>query len=89
MRDACMYVCMYVWLQYSTEGIQGLVKKSETTLTKVREYFNFNGLMLNTDKTQCIFIGTRELSSEIPSDTRAHVGSTSIVPSTSIKSLGI
>ncbi len=42
----------------TTEDVHDLVKKSDTTLTKVRYHFHFNGLMLNTAKTQRILIDT-------------------------------
>ena len=48
-----------------------------------------NGLMLNSKKTQCMFIGTRGLLSQIPHDTRIQVDGTNIVPSNSLKNLGI
>ncbi len=34
---------------------------TEQTLTKIKNYFNKNGLPLNSMKTQCIFIGSRAL----------------------------
>lgn len=41
--------------------------------------------MLNADKTQCIFVGTRGFVSQNLSDTSVHVGDTTIIPSTPIK----
>ncbi len=38
-----------------------LVQRVETTLSGAMVYFNKNGLMLNTQKTQCIFIGSKQL----------------------------
>ena len=71
------------------ENIQDLIKKSETTLSKIKEYFHLNGLMLNTSKTQCMFVGSRFHIAQIPRDTCIQVDNTSIVPSTSIKNLGV
>ncbi len=48
-----------------------------------------NGLMLNTSKTQLIFIGTRGHVAQIPNNTFIKVDDTNIVPSASVKDLGI
>ena len=48
-----------------------------------------NGLLLNSKKTQCIFIGSRALISKIPSDTSVKVDDVSILPSLSLKNLGV
>ena len=47
-----------------------LISEAERTLHRAREYFLMNGLKLNTKKTQCIFIGTRQL---IPIYQKTHV----------------
>ncbi len=45
--------------------------------------------MLNTNKTQCIFIGIRGHITQIPSDTSTKAYGANIVPSTSVKNPGI
>ena len=42
----------------SADILQDLIYRAEATLSLAKSYFNTNGLMLNTNKTQCIFIGT-------------------------------
>ncbi len=66
-----------------------LIKNAETTLTKAREYFLENGLIVNPTKTQCIFIGIRQLLSHIPENVKIHFDDTSICPSTHVNNLGL
>ncbi len=49
--------------------INSLIARTENTLKKVRSYFLENALKLNTDKTQCIFLGTRQLLAHMPNNT--------------------
>lgn len=69
--------------------IHVLVRECEETLSKVKLYFHINGLKLNTNKTQCIFIGTRGHITQIPNDTCIQVDGSTITPSSSVKNLGI
>lgn len=71
------------------ENLDELIHKSEETLKQLRLYFNTNGLMLNTKKTQCIFVGTRGLLAKIPEDTHLNVDGTQISPVKSVKNLGV
>ncbi len=73
----------------TVNNIQDLLKRSEDSLSKVKEYFHLNGLILNTNKAQCIFIGTRGQIIQIPSDTSVKADGANIVTSTSVKNLGI
>ncbi len=45
--------------------------------------------MLNTKKTQCMFIGSRGMTSQIPQNIHLQVDDSSIIPSTSLKNLGV
>ena len=62
-----------------------LITQTETSLLAIQKYFLRNGLMLNTKKTQCIFIGNNQLISQIPNDTVIWINDTIIVPSTNKK----
>ncbi len=73
----------------SIDTIEDLIRKGEETLKKAKEYFNRNGLMLNTSKTQCMFVGTRGLLSQIPEGTHLNIDNVRIDPSDNIKNLGI
>ncbi len=43
------------------EELNTLVLDAETTLSRARHFFLTRGLKLNAMKTQCIFLGTRQL----------------------------
>ncbi len=45
--------------------------------------------MLNTNKTHCMFIGSRKMTSQIPQNIHLHVDDSNIIPSTSLKNLGV
>ena len=76
-------------LSNSVENLPELIRKTEETLEKIKRYFNRNGLLLNMNKTQCMFIGSRNLLSRIPNDTVIHAGDTCIQPCDSLKNLGV
>ena len=76
-------------LSDSIENLPKLIRKTGETLDKVKKYFNKNGLLLNINETQCMFIGSRTLLSRMPSDTIIHAGDTTIKPSDSLKNLGV
>ena len=67
--------------------IRGLLNRGEECIAKVKLYFNKNGLMLNAKKTHCMFVGTRGLLLQIPSDVPTLVDENPIFPSNSIKEL--
>ncbi len=69
--------------------LDNLVKNTEETLRKARQYFLKNGLMMNASKTQCIFIGTRQILSKIPNDIQIQLHDSTIQPSTHVKNLGV
>ena len=76
-------------LSGTKDNVQELVRNCEETLKRVKLYFHTNGLMLNTGKTQCMFVGTRGNLAHIPNNTVIHVDGSIITPNTSIKNLGI
>lgn len=70
-------------------NISSIISKTENTLKQVRKYFLENGLKLNTNKTQCLFLGTRQLLAHIPHNTTIRCAGSDIQPSTHAKNLGI
>ncbi len=44
--------------------------------------------MLNTKKTQCMFLGSRGMTSQTPQNIHLQVDDSNIIPSTSLKNLG-
>ncbi len=65
MADKCFIVQYADDTQYfetgSIDNLLQLIKKSEQTISKIKHYINMNGVLLNSKKTQCIFIGNRAL----------------------------
>ena len=70
-------------------SIYDLVHRGEVALSQAKGYFHLNGLMLNTTKTQCMFVGSKGLISQIPPNTCLQVDDTNIFPSSSLKNLGV
>ncbi len=73
----------------SVDALPDLIEKAEITLSLGKKYFSANGLMLNSNKTQCIFIGTRPLIRRLPQDIKINFDSASTTPSTHVKHLGV
>ena len=73
----------------TVKEINQLIKKAENTLTQAKNHFNKNGLLVNSNKTQCIFIGSRQNIAKIPKDVRIRFGGSDITPSLNVKNLGI
>ena len=73
----------------TVKEINQLIKKAENTLTLAKNHFNKNGLLVNSNKTQCIFIGSRQNIAKIPKDVLIRFGGSDITPSLNVKNLGI
>ena len=71
------------------DEIDEMTSKAENILMNAKTYFNGNGLLLNENKTQCIFFGSRQYISRIPEDTRIKFNDTLLVPSKKVKNLGV
>jgi len=70
-------------------NLNELIRNTQHTLTEAKMYFDKNGLKLNPDKTQCIFIGSRQNIAKIPLNTTIEFEGYQIKPSTSVKNLGV
>ncbi len=71
------------------DTIEALISRTVETLRKVKQYFLRNGLMLSSKKTQCIFVGNRQLLSQIPINTIINCDGDIVFPSTHVKNLGV
>lgn len=99
VNDLCDYVKDCILIQYADDtqflhtgnvnDLGCLITKTEQTLKCIKTYFLSNGLMLNSSKTQCIFIGNRQLLSHIPIETVITIDGNSITPCKDIKNLGV
>ena len=76
-------------LSGKVQNLQDLVERAQKALRDAKSYFQLNGLNVNEQKTQCIFIGSRQLIAKIPTETRIYFGETPIIPSSTVKNLGI
>ncbi len=61
----------------------------EITLKNIKKYFFSNVLMLNSKKIQCIFIGNKQLLSNVPPNTIIEIDGEAISPSNHVKNLGM
>ena len=50
----------------SVDGLDEMITEAEETLKNVKYYFDTNGLMINANKTQTIFIGSRQNINRYP-----------------------
>ncbi len=73
----------------TTDELPELITRAEATLSLAKTYFNRNGLMINPNKTQCLFVGTRPFIRRIPPDTTINFDNALISPSKHIKNLGV
>ena len=99
INDMCEILKKYFLVQYADDTqmilsgrvneLNDLLIRVESALNDAKKYFQVNGLNVNEKKTQCIFIGSRQLISLIPSDTVIKFGDNVIIPSSSVKNLGI
>ncbi len=48
------------------DRIQDLIRRGQETLSTAKRYFQLNGFMLSTKTTQCMFIGSRGMTSQTP-----------------------
>ncbi len=71
------------------EDLNQIIKDTEDTHAKCRDYYLKNGLMFNSSKTQCTFIGNRQLLSNIPPNTMINFNGNIIHPSKHVKNLGV
>ena len=99
INDMAEFLKEYFLVQYaddtqivisgSVNEIEDLVHRGEIALNNAKRYFQHNGLNVNESKTQCMFIGSRQLIARIPPDIKITFGETQIKPSPSVKNLGI
>ncbi len=69
--------------------LNALIRDAQNILETTRKYFLGNGPKLNAEKTQCIFIGKRQIIPKIPENTTLTLHNTTIQPSCQVKNLGV
>ena len=70
-------------------NIDHLITRAKLTLSNAKAYFLRSGLLLNSSKTQFIFIGTRQLLSNIPEDMTINFDGNNLPISKCVKILGV
>jgi len=71
------------------DNISELIAEAENVLSIVKLYFQRNGLLLNENKTQRIFIGSRHCISKLSEDISINFNSNQIVPKMMVKNFGV
>lgn len=89
----CMLVqyaddCQFL-LEGKVENINDMKIKAEEVLAKAKYYFDKNGLLINPNKTQCLFVGSRQNIARLPNDISLNFNGIEIFPSLSVKNLGV
>ena len=70
-------------------NVEGLIERAENILATAKKYFNCNGLLLNENKTQYIFFGSRQYISRIPDNINIKFNGVTLFPSQNVKNLGV
>ncbi len=73
----------------TVENLDELISNTENALRNIELYFLTNGLLLNNKKTQCIFIGNRQLLAHVPPDISINCNGVHIYPTKHVKNLGV
>jgi len=73
----------------SMDKIGELVHNAEETLKEAKTYFDVNGLKVNAQKTQIIFLGNRQNIAKIPNEIKVNFDGNLIEPSKVVKNLGV
>ncbi len=99
VNDVSNYINDCLLVQYADDNqflhsgtiheINTLISRTENTLKQIRLYFLENGLKLNTSKTQCVFIGTRQLLAHVPNNTIIRCADSDIQSSMNAKNLSV
>ncbi len=75
--------------QFIHSDIDQLITRAKVTLSNAKTYFLKSGLMQSSNKTQFIFIGTRQLLSNVPDDVTITFNGNKIPISKHVKILGV
>ena len=76
-------------LEGDPDNLEDLISRGKNVFIQAKTYFNSNGLLLNENKTQFIFFGSRQYLSRIPKDIEIQFGNVTIKQSFKVKNLGI
>ncbi len=99
VNDLSDFIAGCVVIQYANEThfihtgciekITDMILRGEESLKEAKSYFHKIGLMLNASKTQCMFVGSRGLLSQVPLDIKIQIDGNFITPCKVVKNQGI
>ena len=69
--------------------LEELKKDAETALNHINDWYSSNGLKVNTDKTQCIILGSKANTRRVPENFVVDCMGTKISLDNEVKSLGV
>ena len=78
-----------ILLEGEITNLEDLIKRAEEVLKNVKLYFQMHGLLLNENKTQCLFIGSRQYISEIGENVCINFNGNIVKPKKEVKNLGV
>ena len=78
-----------LYVSFENRHIQLSVANIRDATQAVRDWFAINGLSLNPDKSEVMFLGTSHRLEAVPGDIAVTVAGSSISPADHIKSLGV
>lgn len=71
------------------ENINQIKMNAEQALKNIKNWYGQNGLKVNADKTQCIFIGSKYSRKDIPNEFYIDFDNEKVYPKNIVKSLGV
>ena len=80
---------LQITLSDTINNIPDIKNKAEYLLNKLKKWYDTNGLLVNTEKTQAIFLGTSAMTKKIPKDFSLNFNGSKIYPVEQVKNLGI
>ena len=78
-----------VLLSDKMENMEAMIEKAELILLEIKKYFLRKGLLLNANKTQCMFVGCSQYISRIPEHIVIKCDGEEIKISQHVKNLGV
>lgn len=71
------------------DNLAEIIGRAERNLVEVNKYFSDNGLKMNANKTQFLFIGSRHCIRQLPDNVSIRVNNDNIKPNENVKNLGV
>ena len=92
LKDIHSLFLKQIWFFFRScrsTNIDDLIRRVESTVERALRYFAVNGLKVNVQRTQILFVGYRSYVERLPINLKIRVGSSLVSPSEVVKNLGI